>query len=186
MKCSNCGEEILESANFCPKCGVKIEKEVKKTELENVVIDSTNSGIADTKSSENTQKEDVKQPEIIVETNVQPKEELKREKIVSVQKVTTNTQNQSTKAEERTGFSVASLVLGIVAILFVFEHGALNFISAILAIVFGAIGRKRGAKTMGTVGMWLGIGSLILLALILGIIISVIGFSVFAIGMANV
>lgn len=102
------------------------------------------------------------------------------DKIIEVEKVNTEENNEQDKQEnqskvknaeiineEKSGLSVASLILGIAAILCVFEHGILNITCGILAIVFGAIGRKKGAKGTGTAGMILGIASIVLFAIVL-------------------
>ena len=60
--------------------------------------------------------------------------------------VVVNGQKKETK-----GFSIASLVLGIVGI-FIFAIPC-----GILAIIFGIIGRKKGGKGMALAGLILGI-----------------------------
>lgn len=99
------------------------------------------------------------------EIKAEVKEDIKEEKQVPV--VQTTVKQAEIVQEEKTGFSIASLILGIVAILCIFEHGALNFICGILAIIFGIIGRKQGAKGIGTTGMILGIASLVLLVIVI-------------------
>lgn len=68
---------------------------------------------------------------------------------------------------EKKGFSITSMILGIVG-LFVFSIPC-----GVLAIVFGAIGRKKGGKGFATAG------------LILGIIATAYGVINFIIGMAS-
>ena len=70
------------------------------------------------------------------------------------------TQNYATKQiinEENNGYSVTSLVLGLASIVCFFMNWLLAIICSITAIIFGAIGRKKAAKGMGTAGMVIGI-----------------------------
>ena len=67
--------------------------------------------------------------------------------------------NQETK-----GFSIASMVLGIVSlVLCCFIYISLP--CAILAVIFGIVGMKKGGKGMGIAGLVLGIVTLAILAL---------------------
>ena len=150
MKCEKCGTEIKQESKFCTNCGepvIKTEPEVIEAEPliedENII-----------------QEEAVEKDEPIEANTITIMKEQKKEVI------DTNVKQAEVVNEEKTGLSVAALVLGIVAILCIFEHGMLNFISALLAIIFGAIGRKKGGKTMGTVGMVLGIISLVFFVLV--------------------
>lgn len=89
--------------------------------------------------------------------------------------VVTNTENtRTTSVEEKKGYSIASLVLGILSICF-FCVWYISIPAAILAIIFGVIGRKQGSKGMATAGLILGIiaGVLVLMyMLFLGAIIT--------------
>ena len=66
---------------------------------------------------------------------------------------------ESSAAQPKNGMGIAALVLGIIAIVPFFS----SIIFGILAIIFGAIGRKRARlgvatnKVQATWGMWLGI-----------------------------
>lgn len=60
------------------------------------------------------------------------------------------------KSAESKGMSIAALVLGIISLVML----CIWYISipcAILAIIFGILGRKKGGKGMGTAGLVLGI-----------------------------
>ena len=62
---------------------------------------------------------------------------------------------------ESKGFSIASMVLGIVSLVL----SCFIYISvpcAILAIIFGVIGMKKGGKGMGIAGLVLGIITIVL------------------------
>ena len=70
------------------------------------------------------------------------------------------TQNYATNQiinEENNGYSVTSLVLGLASIVCFFMNWLLAIICSITAIIFGAIGRKKGSKGIGTAGMVIGI-----------------------------
>jgi len=71
---------------------------------------------------------------------------------------------------EKKGFSIASMVLGIVAVVCC----CIWYISipcAILAIIFAIVGKKKGGRGMATAGLILGIIAIVLyvLLIILGI-----------------
>ena len=68
--------------------------------------------------------------------------------------------------QEDNGFSVTSLILSLASIVCFFINGLLSLVCSILAIIFGVIGRKRGAKGMGTAGMVIGIVVTVLIAII--------------------
>lgn len=145
MKCEKCGTDINEYSKFCTNCGESVIKsEPEVIEAEPII-------------EENITKEETIKDDEPIETNAVTIVEEQKQEIVDK-----TIKQAEVVNEEKTGLSIASLILGIVAILCIFEHGILNFISAILAIIFGAIGRKKGGKTMGTVGMVLGIISLVL------------------------
>lgn len=73
------------------------------------------------------------------------------------------------EGQESKGLSIASMVLGIVS-LALFCVYYLSIPCAILALIFGFIGRKRGAKGMAITGIVLGIVALGLdLLIILGL-----------------
>ena len=70
------------------------------------------------------------------------------------------TQNYTTNQivnEEQNGFSITALILGLASIVCFFIIGLLSIVCSILAIIFGAIGRKKGSKGIGTAGMVIGI-----------------------------
>lgn len=74
------------------------------------------------------------------------------------------------------GLSIASMVLGIVAVVFC----CVAYIAipcAILAIIFGIIGKKRDGKGMAITGLVLGIVAIVLYILALAGLASLFGFS---------
>ncbi len=81
-------------------------------------------------------------------------------------------QAQRDPEEKASGLALAALILGSISlpILLIPYIGALGVATAIAATVTGAVAQdKSGSKTdkFGKIGMWLGIGSLILMLLLL-------------------
>ncbi len=66
-----------------------------------------------------------------------------------------NTYTNSSNTESK-GFSIASMVLGIISLVFCCVWW-ITFPCAILAIIFSVIGKKKGGKGMATTGLVLGI-----------------------------
>ncbi len=70
------------------------------------------------------------------------------------------------EVQEKKGLSIASMVLGIVSlVLWCFWY--LSIPCAILAIIFGIIGKKRAGKGMAIAGLVLGIITLVILGILL-------------------
>ena len=74
--------------------------------------------------------------------------------------------NDGAVSEEQTGFSITGFILSIASIILVFINPIVSIICSILAIVFGAVGRQKGAKGLGTAGMVIGIIMTVLLVLL--------------------
>lgn len=70
-----------------------------------------------------------------------------------------------TPVQESKGLSIASMVLGIVSVV-LFCIWYISIPCAILAIIFGIVGMKKGGKGMGVAGLVLGIVALAILAII--------------------
>lgn len=70
-----------------------------------------------------------------------------------------------TPVQESKGLSIASMVLGIVSVV-LFCIWYISVPCAILAIIFGIVGMKKGGKGMGVAGLVLGIVALAILAII--------------------
>lgn len=68
-----------------------------------------------------------------------------------------NQTNNATVNQEQNGLSITSLILGIASIVFMFINAVVAILCSILAIIFGAIGRKKGSRGIGTAGMVIGI-----------------------------
>lgn len=82
-------------------------------------------------------------------------------------------QSNEIKKEEN-GFSITSLILGLSSIICFFINIILSVTCSILAIIFGIIGRKKGAKDLGTAGMIIGIIVTVLILIIFCLVISFI------------
>lgn len=67
-----------------------------------------------------------------------------------------NEVKQTEIVNESKGLSIASMVLGIVALVMLCVY-YISIPCAILAIIFAIIGRKKGGKGMATAGLVLGI-----------------------------
>ena len=91
--------------------------------------------------------------------------------INNAKQATNNMENNEKQANDKKGFSIAALVLGIVAIVL----SCIWYISipcAILAIVFGILGIKSSKKGMSIAGITTGaIGMFICIAIIIGLMI---------------
>lgn len=109
MFCKNCGQEISDGINFCPKCGTSL---------------NTN------------------------DTNF-------------VRNYTEANMFSNQKPPENKGLSVASLTLGVVGLL-AWLLPLVGFPIIITGLILGIIGRKRGGKGLGTVGIVLCVITLIL------------------------
>ena len=87
------------------------------------------------------------------------------------------TEETKAPAQESKGLSIAAMVLGIVS-LALFCIWYISIPCAILAIIFGIVGRKKGGKGMATAGLILGIIAIAILILI--IILVVAGVATFS------
>ena len=83
-----------------------------------------------------------------------------------------NEVKQTEIVNESKGLSIASMVLGIVALVMLCVY-YISIPCAILAIIFAIIGRKKGGKGMATAGLVLGI-----IALAFDILIVIFAFGV--------
>ena len=75
-------------------------------------------------------------------------------------------QTATAPVNERKGFNITSMVLGIIAILFCCVW-YINIPCAIIAIIFSIAGRKDAGRGMGIAGLVLGIVALALYAIII-------------------
>jgi len=65
---------------------------------------------------------------------------------------------------ERKGFNIAAMLFGIISVVaFFYWYAALP--AGIFAIIFGIAGRKNEGRSMGTVGIVLGVLGLVICAL---------------------
>lgn len=82
---------------------------------------------------------------------------------------------RNTPPEEPAGMAIASLVLGIISV--VMSCSGYNFITAILAIIFGAIhlAKRRSRRGMAIAGIVLGIISIAIFIIAVVVLVAVIG-----------
>lgn len=88
-------------------------------------------------------------------------EEKKEVEVVETEE--TKTEPKSTQSK---GFSITAMVLGILSVVLLC-YWPLALICAILAIIFGVMGRKKEGKGMATAGFVLGIVSICLFVLMI-------------------
>lgn len=81
----------------------------------------------------------------------------------------------SNQEPEQKGMSIASLILGIVSLV-LFCVWYLSIPCAIIAIILGVMGRKKGGKGMATAGIVLGAIAIVLVVVVL--ILAAIGVGV--------
>lgn len=122
--------------------------------------------------------EEVKVEELVEETPVE-------EAPVVTEPVKEETENaqttETTKTEENNTLSIISLIIAIVGLALIFIKGYLTGVAGIVAIIMGALGRKQGARSIGTAGMIIGIIDVVVLALWL---IAVVAIAFFAVALA--
>lgn len=75
-------------------------------------------------------------------------------------------------SNQNSGFSIASLVLGIIAVILCCV-AYISIPASILAIIFGCIGKNKGGRGMAIAGLVLGI---IAIALYILMLVGVLGF----------
>ncbi len=127
MFCKNCGTELKDGAAFCHKCGTAVTMPKAEPAVAENTAEKTEAKVMfDTPAANNTE-------------NVAP--------IYQMPQYTAPVEEPQ---DDKKGFSVASLVLGIVSLL---PCCCVNFITAILAVIFGILGIKSSNKTLSIVGI---------------------------------
>lgn len=97
--------------------------------------------------------------------------------VVEIKKMdnTEKTETPQTKREDKKGFSIASMVLGIISLVFCFVW-IISIPCAILAIIFGILGIKSTGKGMSIAGLVTsGIG--IIISFVIFALLIVVGMS---------
>lgn len=97
--------------------------------------------------------------------------------VVEIKKMdnTEKTETPQTKREDKKGFSIASMVLGIISLVFCFVW-IISIPCAILAIIFGILGIKSTGKGMSIAGLVTsGIG--IILSFVIFVFLVAVGMS---------
>ncbi len=143
--CSNCKNDFLDSYDYCPKCGTRMNKSTS--------LSCARCGAQNPNDSQFCQ-------------NCGSSLSVRESAQLSVKSPSSS--NTITISEKRTsGFAIASLVLGILGWTFI------PIVSSIIAIIFGAIGISRTKPGSNIQGRGMAIAGLVLgsVALFIGIII---------------
>ena len=122
MFCKNCGKELIEGAAFCSFCGTAVTMP----------------------------KPEAAKPESTEQKAIFGEPEINAESTAPIYQMPQYTAPAEENKSDKKGFSIASLVLGIVSLL---PCCCVNFITAILAVVFGIIGIKSSSKTLSVIGI---------------------------------
>lgn len=147
MFCKNCGTQLKDGSAFCHSCGTAVTApKTQATEVENPA------------SAVNSAEETLAQvtfdaPEVNATESTQP-----------IYQMPQYTVPVDEPQDNKKGFSIASLILGIVSFL---PCCCVNFITAILAVVFGIIGIKSSNKTLSIVGIILAAVAFILYIIVI-------------------
>lgn len=170
MLCKNCGFEALDTANFCSNCGsaiVKMPEPSQNCAYNNTVPIAQQAMVqeaAPTISSSPVQPEVTDMPPTSCPTPPQAAVPAAQFQPAAAQVQV----QQPPKHKDNSGFATAALVLGIVG---VFPVYALNFIPAVLALIFGIISRKSSKSSMAISAIVLGAVGIVLSIAILFIFI---------------
>jgi hypothetical protein len=148
MVCSNCHTEIYQGAQFCGNCGAQIMLAPLPQQPAPVGVDPQLVGNGATLPPNSTD----------IPTNAQPNfppVPTMSGATSMPESVTAPIQAQGTypiPKQENTGMSIASMVLGIIALLLSWLL-IISFPLAILALILGFIGRDKGGKGMALAGI---------------------------------
>ena len=124
---------------------------------------------------ENTQGEEIK-ADIETQKEEQKQEETKQEEVKEAKVVSNNEQKQTDTKDNSKGLGIAALVLGIIALV-LWCIWYISIPCAILAIIFGAVGRKKAGKSMAIAGLVMGIITVCLLVIIIVFGVSIFGLA---------
>lgn len=150
MNCTNCGSELQEGIKFCTNCGTKIESSAcnEPVNAEPVYEEPT----SEAPKYEEPTCEVPKYEEPTCET---PKNEDRTVEAPVYERPVYQpyqTMPNYDQPAEQKGLSIASLVLGISALLFVCIP-FIGIVMGIIGLVLGIIGRKKGAKGVALAGI---------------------------------
>lgn len=97
--------------------------------------------------------------------------------------VTQENNATQTVAQDSKGLSIASMVLGIISVV-IFCIWYISVPCAVLAIIFGVVGMKKGGKGMAIAGLVLGIVALAILVMIY--LLAIAGFATLSSALSSV
>jgi hypothetical protein len=173
MQCSNCSQELLPGAEFCGNCGAKINNSATSNPAQNANVpqnDQTMSQQPVNQTSVNIPQNPPMQPNFNASQNTpntQPQP-------IAAPALSPVGQNNTTAIpkQPKPGLSIASLVLGISAVL-VSLFWFISIPVGVLAIILGIIGIKKGGKGMAIAGIVTGTLGVVAAAIILMIFVSI-------------
>ena len=139
MFCKNCGKELLDGAAFCHGCGAAAPAPNTESEKPEATCNTTEEKVTYTAP----------------ETN--------KETVPPIYQIPQYTAPAEENVSDKKGFSLTSLILGICSFL---PCCCVNFITAILAVVFGIIGIKSSNRTLSIVGIILAGAAFIIYAVL--------------------
>lgn len=109
---------------------------------------------------------------------VQDENKVKEAEVINTKELNNNENTNDAVNQEQNGLSITSLILSIAALVCMFLNSFLSLVCSILAIIFGAVGRKKGSKGIGTAGMIIGIIALVIEIIILIFAMLVVFFAI--------
>ena len=150
MFCKNCGKELLEGASFCSSCGTAVT-------------------VPGTENPQSENASDKGEEKVVFGAPVGDGEATS-----PIYQMPQYNAPVEEKADDKKNFSLASLILGICSLL---PCCCVNFITAILAVIFGIIGIKSSNKTLSIVGIILAAAAFLIYLIAIIVYIALIGAS---------
>ena len=172
MQCGNCGEEIVQGAEFCGNCGAKIMQNQNEANQGQPVASPAVNQTAQPQQlptppqpPQSAQPVQAPQPVPMPQQSIQPSAQ-QQAQVASSSVVAANTAVAVPKSEKQ-GLSIAGMILGIISI-FTMLFFYLSIPIGVVGLVLSLIGKNKGGKSFAIagiitsiVGILLGIGMII-------------------------